>query len=27
LNLGKYNSAEQKEREDLIFNFLKEHNW
>jgi len=27
LNLGKYNPIEQKEREELIFNFLKEHNW
>jgi len=27
LELGKYNPAERKEREETIFNFLKEHNW
>lgn len=27
LELGKYNPEERKEREQTIFNFLKEHNW
>ena len=27
LNLGLYNSSEQKNREDMVFNFLKTHKW
>lgn len=27
LNLGKYHPMEQKEREEIIFKFLKEHHW
>jgi len=27
LNLGKYNPEEQKEREQVIYDFLKDHNW
>lgn len=27
LNLGQYNQSQKQEREETVFNFLKEHNW